>query len=84
MRGFLCYGVGMIRAVTLGDLALHGRLVECGCTACNRVDYLSPDDMDIPLNVEVPLISRFWCCRGCGARNTPTSGPVWVRPDPRT
>lgn len=74
----------MPRAVTLADLARLGRLVECGCTACNLVSYVRPEDMGLKGNIEVPLIARFWRCTGCGARNSATSAPIWVRPDPRT
>lgn len=72
-----------MRAVRLADLAAAGRLVECGCTACGLVEHLAPAELGLALSIEIPHIARWWQCRRCGARNSPTAGPVWVRPDPR-
>jgi hypothetical protein len=73
----------MVRYVTLGDLLKAGKWVEAGCSACNLISYLQPDQMNLKLNIEVPLIARWYKCPGCGATNTPDSHPIWVRPDPR-
>jgi hypothetical protein len=73
----------MPRFVTLADLAREGKLVECGCSICGLVSYVKPGDMGLKMNIEVPLIARWHKCSGCGACNTATASPVWVRPDPR-
>ena len=71
--------------VTLGDLAMDGKLLEVECSACkpSRHLYIEPLSLGLPKRLAVPEVANHLVCSVCGARNSDTYHPIWVRPDAR-
>jgi hypothetical protein len=69
--------------LTIGDLIRDGKLLEVGCLACKRHLYIDPASVGLPHDLAFPHIAGRLKCSRCGAVNTPTSTPIWARPDAR-
>ena len=69
--------------VTLGDLAMDGKLLEVECSAYRpfRHVYIEPLSLGLPKRMPVPEVADHLVCSVCGARNSDTNNPIWARPD---
>ena len=73
------------KPVTIGDLIKEGKLLEVHCGNCRpeRHLYLNPEILRLPKGMPVPEVATHLVCTKCGARNSETYNPIWVRPDAR-
>jgi hypothetical protein len=71
--------------VTIGDLARDGKLLEVECSACrpSRHLYIEPLSLGLSKRMPVSEVADHLVCSKCGARNSETYNPIWVRPDTR-
>ena len=73
------------KPVTIGDLIRDGRLLDVHRGNCRpeRHLYLNPEILRLPNRMPVPEVAGHLVCSKCGARNSETNNPIWVRPDAR-
>jgi hypothetical protein len=73
------------KPVTVGDLIREGKLLEVHCGNCRpaRHLYIDADSLDLPKRMPVPEVANHLVCSVCGAKNSDTYQPIWVRPDAR-
>ena len=71
--------------VTLGDLAMDGKLLEVECSACkpSRHLYIEPLSLGLPKRLAVPEVANHLVCSVCGARNDELKRSIHARPDAR-
>jgi hypothetical protein len=74
-----------IKPVTIGDLIREGKLLEVHCGKCRpeRHLYIDSGSLDLPKRLPVPEVANHLVCSVCGAKNSDTYHPIWVRPDAR-
>lgn len=68
---------GVTGPVTLGDLAIAGKLLWCWCSGCGRERDLDPASLPLPMTYPVPDVGTRMVCSACGSRKVRTAPELY-------
>ena len=58
-------------------------VAELAHSVLSRHLYIEPLSLGLPKLMQVPEVANHLVCSVCGAKNSDTYHPIWVRPDAR-
>jgi len=67
------------KSFTLNDLRVSGKSLEVSCENCTRRSHVDTEKLIEMGDLPISRVAATLKCPTCGARNTPTRFPLYVR-----